>query len=30
MNERCDELAVVAANGPGLLIDAGFPEESGG
>jgi ribonuclease HI len=29
MNERCDELAVVAANGPGLLIDAGFPEESG-
>ena len=29
MNERCDELAVLAANAPELLIDAGFPEEAG-
>jgi len=26
MNERCDELAVAAANGPGLLDDVGFSE----
>lgn len=26
MNERCDELAVAAANGPGLLEDVGFSE----
>lgn len=24
MNERCDELAVAAANGPGLLDDVGY------
>ncbi len=26
MNERCDELAVAAANRPGLLVDEGFPD----
>ena len=29
MNERCDELAVAAANAVGLLVDEGFADESG-
>ncbi|MGK0263964.1 MAG: ribonuclease HI, partial [Planctomycetota bacterium] len=29
MNERCDELAVAAANSPELLVDEGFGAGAG-